>query len=227
MVKCSKCGFENKEGSNFCKKCGTKLEYKPGKELKLKPERVKHRRIIIKSRGVTAIVSALIVVAIIAGLSIYQQSLSHEPSIPETQEEAENLNETSQLPEEDENHYHAYYTGTIEHSGGSRGIGIIGYNAVAYDFPTRNATNATATNATIVADSTNNKDVDLYILDSDNNVIASSTNTKDEQPEEIILNETVLSDFSNLTAAVMYYNTGPQDYIEDAYYYLSIDVYYT
>ena len=226
MVRCSKCGFENAEGSNFCKKCGTKLEYKPEKELKQKPGRVKHRRIIIKSRGVTAIVSALIVVAIIAGLSIYQQSLSHEPSTPETEEETENLNETSQLPEEDENHYYAYYTGTIEHSGGSRGIGIIGYNAVAYDFPTRNATNATATNATIVADSTNNKDVDLFILDANNTVIVSSTGTKDEQPEVITLNKTILSSYNNLTAAVQYYCTGPEDRVTVAYYYLSIDVYY-
>jgi len=175
---------------------------------------------MIRNTSITTIVSTLIVISIIAGLSIYQYSLSYEPSIPEIQEGAGSIGGTTQLPEEDEN-YHAYYTGTIEHSSGSRVVGIIGYNAAAYDFPTQNATNAT-----IVADSTNNKDVDLYILDSDNNVIASSTNTKDEQPEEIILNETVLSKFSNLTASVMYYCTGPQDHIDDADYYLIIDVYY-
>lgn len=173
-----------------------------------------------KNTNITAIVCTLIVMSLIAGLSIYQYSLSYEPSVTEPQEGAGSVGGTTQLPEENEN-YHAYYTGTIEHSSGSRVVGIIGYNAVAYDFPTQNATNAT-----IVTDSTNNKDVDLYILDSDNNVIASSTNTKDEQPEEIILNESVLSNFSSLTASVMYYCTWPQDHIDDADYYLIIDVCY-
>lgn len=173
--------------------------------------------------NITAIVCIFIVISVIAGLSVYQYSLTYEPSITQIQEGAGSIGGTTQLPEGSQNEsYHAYYTGTIEHSSGSRVVGIVGYNAVAYYFPTQNATNAT-----IVADSTNNKDVDLYILDSDNNVIASSTNTKDEQPEEIILNETVLSDFSKLTASVMYYCTGPQDHIDDADYYLIIDVYYT
>lgn len=34
MVRCIRCGFEDTAGSAFCKKCGTKLEYKPEKMIK-------------------------------------------------------------------------------------------------------------------------------------------------------------------------------------------------
>lgn len=178
---------------------------------------------MIKNTNITAIVCILIVISVIAGLSVYQYSLTYEPSITQIQGGAGSVGGTTQLPEDFQNEsYHAYYTGTIEHSGGSRGIGIIGYNAVAYYFPTQNATNAT-----IVTDSTNGKDVDLFILDANYTVIASSTGAKNEQPEVITLNKTVLSTYTNLTAAVQYYCTGPEDRVTSANYYLIIDVYYT
>jgi len=75
MVKCNKCGYENKEGNNYCANCGARLNPEP--------EKKKQKTEVSKQTQIAVGVIALIVIFSLIEVGIWWSSMRSSPGMSE------------------------------------------------------------------------------------------------------------------------------------------------
>ncbi len=160
-----------------------------------------------KTKRLVAIGGVIVIILATAGIFAYQASTIKVEQLPEKSE----LTGAPGTPKENIEHFE--FTGSIP--------GAVNNN-VKHTFPV----NESAKKARIVATSTNNKDIDLYVYDPNGKLVGKSATS--ETTETVELKESDLKVTGEWTAEVGWWlgQAVRQGIYSDAEYKLTIDIWY-